>query len=90
MNRAALCASYICAAVAAASVALHFNAERFPAWTQGYAVFAGLVALAGALFAAWSLGRRGWTRLEHWRGQLSLAINGFLAAAFFAYPLSLG
>jgi hypothetical protein len=86
MRSAALRASYLCAALALGLLALHFNAERLPAWTRGLSWLAGGIALAGLVLAARVLGRRGWTRLEHWRAQLALALNGFLAVSFLLYP----
>jgi multisubunit Na+/H+ antiporter MnhB subunit len=88
MRKTAVRASYVCAAAALVLLALHFNAERLPAWTPRLAVTAGVIALAGALLAAVSLDRRGWTDLSHWPAQLAFAINTILALGFLAYPTS--
>lgn len=77
--------SYLCAAVALGLLALHFNAEELSGWTRSLAALAALVALPGALLAAWSLGRRGWTSAQHWRAQIAFALNALLALAFLLY-----
>ena len=80
----ALRASYVCASVALALLALHFNAELFPGWTGGMALFSGALAGAGLGFAAVSLGRR-WTSLAQWPGQVALALNALLTLGFLFY-----
>jgi hypothetical protein len=86
MNRSSLRAAWVCAALAAGLLALHFNAGRLPAWTGRLSVFAGAIALGGVAFAAHAMGRRGWTSLLCWRAQLAFAANGLLGLALLAYP----
>jgi hypothetical protein len=77
--------SYLCAAVAAGLVALHFNAELFPGWTRGMAVLSCAFALAGAGLAATSIGSAGWTHLKLWPAHVAVALNILLALGFFFY-----
>jgi uncharacterized membrane protein HdeD (DUF308 family) len=85
MRNALLPASYLCAGLALALLALHFNAELMPAWTRSVSSFGAALALAGTFLAASSLGRRGWWSLRHWAGQVALALNAFLAVALFLF-----
>lgn len=80
----ALRASYVCGFVALALLALHFNAELFPAWTRGMALLSGALAGAGVGMAAVSLGRR-WTSIAQWPGQVALAFNALLTLGFLFY-----
>jgi hypothetical protein len=84
LRRVALRASYVCAAVAAALLAAHFNAGLFPAWTRGLGLLSGGIAVAGTGLAAAAIGTDGWSDLRAWAGQLSFAINAFLGIAFIA------
>jgi len=70
---------------AAGLVALHFNAELFRGWTRPMAMISGGFAVLGAGLVALSLGRSGWTRLEHWPAHIALALNAVLAIGFLLY-----
>jgi len=80
--------SYLCAVVALGLLALHFNAEQLSGWTRGLAALGAVLALPGALLAAWSLGRSGWTSARYWRAQIAFALNALLALAFLLYLIA--
>jgi len=84
-RRTAVVASYLCAAVAAGLLALHFNAGLLPSWTRGISWLSGGLALAGVGLAAYSFGREGWTDIRYWPRQLAFGINALLAIGFIAY-----
>jgi hypothetical protein len=77
--------SYGCAVLAAGLLALHFNAELFPTWSEALAWAAALLAVAGALLSAAWLHVKGWNRLSNWPGQLAFATNTLLGMGFLVY-----
>ena len=77
--------SYGCAVLAEGLVALHFNAELFPTWSEALAWMAAVLAIAGALLAAAWLRLQGWNRLRNWPGQLAFATNALLGMGFLVY-----
>jgi len=84
-RRTALRAAYVCAAVAAGLLALHFNAALLPRWTRGIALLSGGLALAGTGLAAFSFDRDGWTDIRYWPRHLAFSLNALLAIGFMAY-----
>jgi hypothetical protein len=84
-RRIASRASYLCAAVAAGLLALHFNAGLLPQWTRGFSLLSGGLALAGVGLAAFSLGREQWAEIRYWRRHLAFSLNALLAIGFLAY-----
>jgi hypothetical protein len=84
-RRAALRASYLCAALAAGLLALHFNLGWLPQWTRGVSLMAGGLALAGAGLAAASFRRGELLDIRRWPHHLSLGLNGLLAVGFVSY-----
>jgi hypothetical protein len=89
-RRAALRASYICAALAAALLASHYLAAILPEWTRGLSLFSGGLALAGVGLAAFSLHPDGWTDIRQWPAQTAFGFNAFLAIAFFVAAIPSG
>jgi hypothetical protein len=84
-RRTALRASYLCAAIAAGLLALHFNLGWLPQWTRGISLLSGGLALAGAGLAAASFGREDVFDIRRWPHHLALGLNGLLAAGFVSY-----
>ena len=84
-RRTALRASYLCAAVAAGLLAMHFDIGLLPRWTRGFSLLSGGLALAGAGLAAFSFAPEEWTDIRYWPRHLAFGLNALLAIGFIAY-----
>jgi hypothetical protein len=84
-RQTALKASYICAALAAGLLAMHYNAAVLPQWTRGLSLLSGGLALAGVGLAVYSLAPEDWTDIRRWPRHLAFGLNALLAVGFIAY-----
>ena len=82
---AALKASYLCAAVAAGLLAMHYNTAIVPQWTRGLLLLSDGLALVGVALAVYSLRPEDWTDICRRPRQLAFGLNALLAVWFIAY-----